>query len=52
MIVEVIGGVLYPLRYDTEEGKDNLIEIILYTRSQVCGKVWSLIQEADTPRSV
>ena len=29
MIVEVIGGVLYPLRYDTEEDKDNLLGIIL-----------------------
>ena len=29
MIVEVIGGVLYPLRYDTEGGKDNLLGIIL-----------------------
>ena len=29
MVVEVIGGVLYPLRYDTEEGKDNIIGIIL-----------------------
>ena len=27
--MEVIGGVLYPLRYDTEEGKDNLLGIIL-----------------------
>ena len=29
MIVEVIDGVLYPLRYDTEEGKGNLLGIIL-----------------------
>ena len=29
MIVEVIDGVLYPLRFGTEKGKENLIEIIL-----------------------